>query len=177
MMGEEWRTIPGFDGWYDVSNLGRIRSWRTRAKFCHRAQEPRIVEARDNGYGYRSVKLTHPVLGKLAVMVHQAVLAAFVRHRPDGMVCDHINSIRDDNRAENLRWVTAAENIRAAGERGRMNGRPGARANSPLTEENVREIRKRRASGEKLKDIAGCFGVSTTAVWRAVSGRGWKDVA
>ncbi|QVW70525.1 NUMOD4 motif-containing HNH endonuclease [Myxococcus xanthus] len=172
---EEWRPVPGFDGWYEVSNLGRVRSWRTRAKLCCRADSPRVVPGRDRK-GYRAVKLTHPVLGKIAVGVHHLVLAAFVGPRPHGLICDHINANRSDNRSENLRWVTAPENIRHAAALGRMDGRPGARSHSPLTESDVRKIRRLRFTGERLKSLAVQFGVSLTTVSTIGRGRTWKEV-
>ena len=174
---EVWRSVPGFDGWYEVSNLGRVRSWRTRAKLCWRAEKPRLLKGGLNPDGYRIVKLTHAVLGKLVVVVHHLVLAAFIRPRPDGMVCDHLNANRADNRLENLRWVTPSENIAHAAELGRMDGRPGARSQSPLSIDDVREIRRLRQAGNKLQPIASLFGVSTSTISRIALGHGWKDVA
>ena len=174
---EEWRVVPGFDAWYEASSLGQVRSWRTRAKLCTRSPEPRILPARDAGHGYRHVKLSHPVLGKVSVAVHHAVLAAFGRHRPHGMVADHINADRSDNRVENLRWVTSAENIAHAAALGRTDGRPGARAQSPLDEDAVREIRRLRAEGLKLADIAQRFGVSDATISRIALGHSWSEVA
>lgn len=174
---EEWRLVPGFDGWYEASSLGLVRSWRTRAKLCTRANEPRVLPARDAGHGYRHVKLTHPVLGKVSVAVHHAVLAAFGRQRPHGMVADHINADRSDNRVENLRWVTSAENVAHAASLGRMDGRPGARSQSTLDEDAVREIRRLRAEGLKLTNIAKRFGVSDATISRIALGRSWSEVA
>jgi len=173
---EEWRVVPGFDDRYEVSNRGRVRSWRTRGRLCCRAAEPHILPARDDGKGYRHVKLTHSVLGKLSVAVHHLVLAAFVRPRPADLVCDHINADRSDNRVENLRWVTPPENIAHAAALGRMDGRPGARSMSPLTEDSVREIRRLRSEGLKLADIAARFGVTDSTVSRIALGHTWSEV-
>jgi hypothetical protein len=173
---EEWRVVPGFDGWYEVSSLGRVRSWRTRAKLGARAATPRELPGRDDGKGYRRVKLSHPVLGKVSVGVHHVVLAAFGRERPHGMVADHINADRSDNRVENLRWVTAGENIAHAAELGRMDGRPGARSHSSLSVDDVAEIRRLRADGRKLLELAERFGVSLTAVSRICLGQSWREV-
>lgn len=174
---EEWRSVPGFDGWYDVSNRGEVRSWRTRAKLEHRAPKARVLMGRDRNGGYRYVKLSHPVLGKLTVAIHHLVLAAFDRPRPTGMVCDHINADPSDNRIENLRWVTAGDNIRHAAALGRMDGRPGGRSHSRLSVEDVREIRRLRGAGAKLQTLADRFGVSISAISRIGLGHGWKDVA
>jgi hypothetical protein len=172
-----WRVVPGFDGWYDVSSLGDVRSWRTRAKLCHRSPEPRTLPTKNDAKGYRKVKLTHPVLGKVMISVHHLVLAAFVGPRPHGLVCDHINANRSDNRVANLRWVTTAENIAHAADLGRMNVRPGARAQSPLTEADITAIRRRRQAGETLRKLASAFGVVPATISRIALGQTWKDVA
>lgn len=175
-MGEIWRVSPGFDDWYEVSDRGRVRSWRTPGKLCFRANAARLLPARDAGAGYRHVKLTHPVLGKVSVAVHHLVLAAFDRPRPAGMVADHINADRSDNRRCNLRWVSPPDNIAHAADLGRMDGRSGPRSLSPLTVEAVAEIRRRRTAGEKLLALADAFGVSASTISRIGLGRSWSEV-
>lgn len=175
MGAEEWRIIPGFDAWYEASDLGRIRSWRTRACWYRRAAAPTLLRCTTTGgKGYVRAKLTHPVFGKLTIGVHQVVLAAFVGPRPHGKVCDHINALRHDNRPANLRWITPAENIRHAADLGHIDGRPGGRAQSTLSEEDAEEVRRLRAAGLKLAEIAERFGVSDSTVSRIALGHSWK---
>ena len=92
---EEWRSIPGWFG-YEASNLGRIRS-------------PRKVLAQHitrNGY-----LITILSRGKAkTVSVHKHILLAFRGPAPEGHECRHLNSIRTDNRIENLAWGTHSEN-------------------------------------------------------------------
>lgn len=171
---ERWREVPGFDGWYEASDLGRIRSWRTPAKRGVRSLGPRILTGTATAHGYHAVKLTHPVLGKLSVFVHHLVLAAWRGQRPDGLVCDHINAVRTDNRITNLRWVTCPENLRHGFRMGRMDCRPGGRAHSPLDEASAAEIRRRRAEGARLVALAKEFGVSKSTVSRIARGESWK---
>lgn len=173
---EEWRVVPGFDAWYEVSSLGAVRSWRTRERLPRRAHEPTLLAGRDIGEGYRHVHLTHPVLGEVDVAVHHLVLAAFVRARPAGKVCDHINADRSDNRVENLRWVTAAENIAHAAALGRIGKRPSPRSVSSLSEADVVEVRRLRAQGLKLDELARQFGVSDSTISRIALGQTWMGV-
>ena len=170
---EEWRVVPGFDGWYEVSNVGAVRSWRTPAKLNVRRESPRALVGGRDGKGYWCVKLTHPVLGKLIVFVHQLVLAAFEGPRGPGMICDHRNADRGDNAVGNLRWVTATENVRHAARSGRM----GPWAHSRLNPDRVREIRRQRADGVSLRTLADRFGVSASSISRVALGRGWREVA
>jgi hypothetical protein len=174
---EHWATIPGFDGWYEVSDRGRVRSWRHTGEADRRRASPRVLRGIFTELCYHVVKLTHPVFGPLNVGVHQLVLAAFIGPRPHLAVCDHINATPSDNRVANLRWITAAENVRHAANLGHLVGRHGPRASSPLDEARVRELRALRAGGASLKALAATFDVSTATVSRVVNGVLWKEVA
>ena len=113
---EEWRKIQGYEDDYEVSNLGRVRSvdrisHRTDGVDMFRAGK--ILSSQDNGCGYLIVNLYKHNKGKLHY-VHRLVAQAFIRNSNSFTVVDHINSVRDDNRAINLEWVTTAENNRRA---------------------------------------------------------------
>ena len=177
---EEWREVPGFDRWYDVSNLGNVRSWRDRQHAGVRRREPRALSGRHTDLGYHEVRITHPVFGDMNALVHQLVLAAFVAHRPRRKVCDHINSTPSDNRVENLRWVSQAKNTQHAAAEGHLRGRwttrLGPRSFSPLNEDKVREIRRRRREGALLRELAKEFNASMTTVSQVANGLIWRDV-
>jgi len=103
---EEWRPIDGSEGKYEVSSLGRVRSfWFGRC---------RILSAADNGCGY--LLLTLRIHGKPKTFcVHRLVAVAFIpRVSDDYNQVNHINMDRKDNRAENLEWTTQAQNVRHA---------------------------------------------------------------
>lgn len=172
---EVWKVIPGFDCWYEASNLGRIKSWRTRARLNTRSKRPRILDRIGRVGGYQKIKLSHPILGKIVIPVHHLILATFCCSRPANKVCDHINAVRDDNRLENLRWISAAENVRHTAELGRIEGR-GSRSCSTLTIEDIRQIRELRASGRKLRELADIFKVSDSAISRIALFRSWKEI-
>ena len=108
--GEEWRDIIGFDG-YQISNMGRIRSVdRTVAVGIHKREiVGLILKANKDKDGYECVTLKAG--GKsYRKKVHRLVAETFIDN-PNGYPCiDHINGIRDDNRAENLRWCTVKMN-------------------------------------------------------------------
>lgn len=102
---ERWQPIPGFEGHYDVSDMGRVRS------------HSRLSQGRDLRQhitaGYHRVSLCAWDLGrqKKAHLVHRLVLTAFVGPCPEGMEALHINGNSSDNRLCNLRWGTRAENV------------------------------------------------------------------
>ena len=107
-MTEAWRDIPGLDG-YQASKAGRVRSL-TRKVSCKngcriskgRVLVPWIVTST----GYAQVNASSQ-----RYSVHRLVALAWVSGHFDGAQVNHMNSVRDDNRAVNLEWVTASENV------------------------------------------------------------------
>lgn len=115
MLEETWKPIPGFEGAYEVSNLGRVRSvdreWfqvgRGGKPYLHR-KTGRILRAAKCSVGYYTV-----VLGRRAgsFPVHTLVALAFIGPRPERHDVRHLNDVRDDNRSINLAYGTRAENM------------------------------------------------------------------
>lgn len=114
-MSEKWVQIPGFEGFYEVSDLGNIRSVaRVVERFRFGKTElipyPSIyVKQRLNYKGYRDVILQRDGKRK-TLLVHRLVAAAFCNANGGDQV-NHLNSIRHDNRSENLEWCTGKENV------------------------------------------------------------------
>ena len=110
---EIWRPIRGFESFYEVSNLGRVKSLcreaidKTGRKFF--IGEELLKGSLDNG-GYLHVKLT--VNGSSSyIRIHREVAIAFIPNPENKPTVDHINTIRTDNRVENLRWATHKEQL------------------------------------------------------------------
>jgi len=108
-MIEEWRDIEGYEGYYQVSNLGRVRSVD---RFDDRGFHQRscILKSTDNGKGYRTVGLTKKAKGK-RVRVHRLVAHAFIPNPDNKPYVNHKDETRDNNNVDNLEWVTHKENI------------------------------------------------------------------
>lgn len=110
---EEFRDIPGWEGYYQVSNLGNVKSldrlsWN--GKVWHKLKG-RVLKSTKDREGYLAVSLTKNNSRKVK-RVHQLVAMAFLDHKPNGykLVVNHINFIRDDNKLENLEVVTQRQN-------------------------------------------------------------------
>lgn len=103
MNKEQWIAVKNYPD-YDVSNMGNVRS----CKFGD--DEPRQLLLSTNWAGYRIARLTHGRVSK-NIRVQRLVAQAFIGDPPGKTVVDHINSIRNDNRVENLRYLTNKENI------------------------------------------------------------------
>lgn len=115
-MNETWKPIPGYEGLYEVSDMGRVRSLDQIVNLSDgrsRRHSGRILRATKSGR-YWQVYLS-PELGKRRnVLVHSLVLAAHVGPRPEGQVGRHLNDDKDDNRLVNLAYGTAVDNMQDA---------------------------------------------------------------
>lgn len=97
-MSEIWKDIPGYEGKYSVSNLGRVWSHLTH----------RFLKPNTNYSGYHHCCLTNEN-GKQWYGVHRLVALAFIPNPDNKPTVNHINENKDDNRVENLEWATFHE--------------------------------------------------------------------
>lgn len=105
----EWRPIQGYEGLYDVSSDGRVRSWSTRLEADTGGLWPALIVLGKNRSGYPTVSLWKAQVAKTR-MVHQLVAAAFIGPRPRGLITLHGDGTRDNNHFTNLRYGTHYDN-------------------------------------------------------------------
>ncbi len=172
---EEWRPVAGTNGLYEVSSLGRVRSWnRSRRRRDDRG--PWLLALSFTKQGYLRTSLGS---FRRDIVVHRLVIEAFVGPCTDGCEVNHKDGVKTNNRPENLEYTTRAGNCqhmwamglgRNGDPRGERNGR------AKLTVENVRFIREHPEIGGPT--LARMFGVSHPAIYRVRNGKGWvvKDV-
>ncbi|TXH10486.1 MAG: hypothetical protein E6R04_05275 [Spirochaetes bacterium] len=113
-MDEKWMPVVGYEGCYEVSDSGRVRSVaRTTVRSNGRPHTltQQIRAQKETGKGYRSVTLIRDA--KLRTFtVHRLVLEAFVGPRPEGNECRHLDGNPSNNNLGNLAWGTPSENQR-----------------------------------------------------------------
>ena len=112
---EIWKPVVGYEGLYEVSDLGRIKSVLKILKSGNRMRKykERIITPQHTKDGYLYVHLYKE--GKCKrLLVHRVVMLAFVPNTENKPQIDHINTQKDDNRLENLRWATPKENANNA---------------------------------------------------------------
>jgi hypothetical protein len=125
-MTETWRDIPGFEGRYQVSDLGRVRSLDHRVRLVvHGVETARLSPGRILRPGAQASGHVTVALGRgNSRPVHQLVLAAFVGPCPAGQEVLHGNHQPADNRLDNLEYGTRSDNLK-------MDYRDGRRTVSP----------------------------------------------
>jgi hypothetical protein len=173
---EEWKFIPGWESFYEVSNLGAIRSVDrivyknngTKANY-----KGKVRSATNDQDGYLGVLLSAPGRKKVFMKVHHAVLLAFCGARPDGCECRHLDGNSKNNYLENLRWGTPGENNadriwQATVAYGEKHG------NCKLLDRDVEFI---VSSDIKTKELACKYGVAKTTISRIRNGTGRRSIA
>ena len=112
MKNEEWRDVVGYEGRYQVSSMGRVKSLERKFPIWHggeRIQKERILKQAVTHNGYLRVTLYTGNKPK-TLKVHRLVCQAFHENPDNKPQVNHINEIKTDNRASNLEWATAREN-------------------------------------------------------------------
>jgi hypothetical protein len=107
---EAWRDIPGFEGAYQVSDLGRVRSLDRMIRYPDNHPQfarGRILRPHPAPSGHHKVGFGHRNL----VQVHALVMLAFVGPYPEGLEIRHLNGIPSDNRLVNLEYATQSRNL------------------------------------------------------------------
>lgn len=178
---ERWLPVVGYEGLYEVSDLGRVRSLSRvvsrsgprgpRVRIAGQALKVRPPAGTDP---YAHVELNRD--GERRYMrVHVLVAAAFLGPRPAGYEICHGPGGKTDNRLANLSYGTRAKNNGPDKLRDGT-ARFGTRnLQAKLTDEIVRECRDRVAAGESRRALAREFGVSPTAMEYAVRGIKWSQ--
>jgi hypothetical protein len=125
MNKEIWKSIEGFEGYYEVSNFGRVKSLsriiKCRNGSFRNVKERMLKLSPHKNNGYINVWLSIDSHKKMFI-VHRLVAKYFVNNPHNNNIVNHINEVRDENEFHNLEWVTHAENLayRGAFQRGRL---------------------------------------------------------
>lgn len=117
--GEEWKDIPGYEGSYQISNMGRVKALSRIVKYngigkgggTHNYPERILKNMIIQGYEKISLTKNNKPKGEF---VHRLVAEAFCEKTPGAYFVNHINGIKTDNVYTNLEWVTSSQNVRHA---------------------------------------------------------------
>jgi hypothetical protein len=174
-MSETWKPIREYDGFYEASSLGRIRSVDRDVVYSNgknRRFPGKILKPTKDRDGYEMVTLSKSNRHKTK-HVHRLVAEAFLGPCQDDMQCAHNDGNPSNNRIENIRWATPSENQRDRLEHGtslRGESHPDAR----LSEMDVLLVRHwLKKDKYSLRQIADAFDMSIGAIFNIKAGRSW----
>lgn len=179
LVKEKWKSVKGFKGVYDISNLGRLRSCKRVIK--SKGDGVRTVEEVIlKGYlckGYIHVRLSNGKV-KVRASIHRLVAQAFKRNPKNKPYVNHLNGIKDDNRASNLVWSTPSENVQHAYDTGLITPLLGElHRGSALTSSQVLTVCSLLDSGSLThKEIADIFEVSRATIGSINNGEVWNHL-
>lgn len=171
----EWRPVVGFNSDYAVSNDGRIMRLRDGKHGPYKAGQELKQHSSAAGYKYISVSKNDTYKKPY---VHRLVTMAFIGPCPKGYEVNHKNGIKDDNRLENLEYVTRSENLKHAYRELKVNRASGEdAARSKLTEIQVKMIRDLYAAGSyTMVELAEAFNITQPNVSYIIAGKSWNNI-
>lgn len=179
-MTNEYRDIVGYEGLYQVSNFGKVKSLerKVNAKNNTMAIRPeKLLKGSVNVYGYPCVHLIKDgvVSGKF---IHRLVAQAFIPN-PESKPCiNHIDGIKTNNDVNNLEWCTYSENNIHSYKIGLATAPFGEKCGAgKLTEIQVLEIREKYKSKKYYQyELAEIYKVHQTAIHKIVANKTWRHI-
>lgn len=110
---EVWKDVVGYEGFYMVSNSGRVKSLNRVSDYNSRPTKGIYIKDRKSNKGYFLIRLNKNGHAS-AFLLHRLIAIAFIPNPENKRCVNHINGIKDDNRIENLEWCTYSENNKHA---------------------------------------------------------------
>jgi len=162
---EIWMEIRGYEGLYEVSNLGRVRKNKVSPSG---EVDCRILSQRYSTQRYLQCKLSKNGLEKNH-RIHRLVAENFIPNPKNKAQVNHIDGVKENNYVNNLEWCTQHENMRHANKNWLIN------KVRVLTEDAVREIRENKDNLTQ-KQLGEIYGVSGVQIGRVMRRKKWAHV-
>ena len=181
-----WRDIPGFEGDYQASVFGEIRSVnKTIIRSNGRTYKRECKILKPAPYqGWLKCALSFPgSKNPYTTYVHRLVAMAWIGERPDGLTVDHIDGNKKNNAAWNLEYVTQSENCRRSfvtgcqkPKRGELNGMNKISTETAKTLISIMDENKKNGVQNKRKEICELYNTTETIFKEIQRGRAWKHL-
>lgn len=175
-MQEIWKPIVGYEGLYEVSNLGRVRSI-DRVIFVNNKKRKltgKLLELKCNRGGYLICVLSNKKTK--SIRVHRVVAESFIPKIKGKLCINHLDNDRTNNNVSNLQWCTQKENIRYAYSQNRMDWERIKGEKHPQSKLNislVKEIRNKQGILKRI-DVARLYKIDPANVSSIWNRKTWK---
>lgn len=180
---EKWLPVVGFEGFYEVSNFGKVRSVDRFTKkktdgigriMPARQIKGRVIDQRPHKFGYLIVTLS--VDGKhYTRTVHKLVAEAFIGKRNKGDVIRHLDGDPKNNHISNLSYGSQKQNMQDAIKHGTVE-RGEKRYNAKLSNEDITRMKMDISNGMKSVEVSKKYGVSEIYVCKVINNTRWKNI-
>lgn len=182
---EIWKSIEGFEGRYEVSNYGRVRSLDHVVSKMHKTgvMYPHTIKGRIRKFGfsggrkgrkYPTVIITKRPLVKHC-MIHRIVAIAFVPNPEGKLEVNHKDGDKLNNHYDNLEWCTRKENTQHAST-ARLLWDNGIHFNAKLNLKTVFKIKRELSKGIRQCEIARKYKIDPMTIQAISSGKSWKHI-
>lgn len=170
---EIWKDIAGFEGYYQVSNLGRVRSLDRliKRKNGHHKRKGKILAQSSDKKGYKRLQLHKN--GMKSHKVHRLVASAFIESYCQNLQINHIDGDKSNNNLCNLEWVTPEQNTKHALKTGLIS--IGEKSKHSKIDE-IQALTILTMPANKRKQLQETYGLSLSAIQHIQHGRSWKHL-
>jgi hypothetical protein len=161
-MGNEiWKDVYGYEGLYQISNLGNVRS------------NYKLLTPQKTRFGYMKIRLSINNVRK-GFFMHRLVAIAFIENKENKRCVNHKDGIKTNNNVDNLEWATHSENERHAYLNGLQPSKEGVKnGRCKLTELDIIEIRNTKKT---LVELSSMYNVTPTAISNIKRYKLWKHI-
>ena len=179
-MKEEWKDIIGYEGLYQVSNLGRVKSinrvvyYNDGRKFNYSSKILKVNINKRN-YNNNIVHLYKNGIRK-AIPVHRLVATSFIVNNDNLPEVNHIDGNRNNNKVENLEWSSRKDNMKHAFDNGLINNIGINHGNNIYAESQIIEVKKLLLLKLPHKQIEEITGVKKGTIEQISRNKQWKHI-
>ena len=166
---EVWKDVVGYEGLYQVSNFGNVKSLGNEF-----SRKERLLKLSPQSKGYLTIVLQKNATRKM-VLVHRLVAEHFIDNTESKAQINHINGIKTDNRVENLEWVSHRENLNHA-IKNNLTLKGEENRNSKLKDVDVIKIHSLLQKGTATKELSETYNISYSTIYGIRTNIYWKHL-